>query len=344
MPENQDADIGSAQNNTEVQSNAYSTGLNEETLADALRKTLFADPVEQTDEAQSETEGEDQTEVKDEPVAEADNAETTEEVPQAEDGDEVHSQEAQDDEGDSDLSKGVQKRIDKLTAKRKQAEEEVANLRKELDALKQTVTESQQSSEQSNNSVTDADNPFSSLKSKAEVDKEIEQARWLRYKCMENPEGFFLGESQYGPDDVKRMLVNSTKAIEEHLPKQLARIDTENRIRPIAEANYPWWKTPASKEYQMAQQMLKTAPQLRNFPDWQIFIGDAIRGMQAREGQAKASSNTASKSKSLPPVRPTATPAKTNSSEARAKQAESRFAKSNSADDLAKVLLAKGFI
>ena len=344
MPDKQSADIDPAENNIEVQSNAYSTGLNEETLSDALRKTLFADPVEQTDEAQSETEGEDQTEVKDDTVDEADNAEDTEEVPQAEDGDEVHSQEAQNDEGDGDLSKGVQKRIDKLTAKRKQAEEEVASLRKELDTLKQTVTESQQSSEQNNNSVNNADNPFNSLKSKAEVDKEVEQARWLRYKCMENPEGFFLGESQYGSDDVKRMLVNSTKAIEEHLPKQLAKIETENRIRPIAEANYPWWKTPASKEYQMAQQMLKTAPQLRNFPDWQIFIGDAIRGMQTREGQAKASSNNNSKSKSLPPVRSTAAPAKTNSSEVRAKQAESRFAKSNSADDLAKVLLAKGFI
>ena len=88
--------------------------------------------------------------------------------------------------------------------------------------------------------------------------------------------------------------------------------------------------------------MLKTAPQLRNFPDWQIFIGDAIRGMQAREGQAKAG-QTAVK-KSLPPVRPTASPAKSNPNEARAKQAESRFAKSTSAEDLAKVLIAKGFI
>ena len=342
MPENPNADIGTAENNSEVQSNPYPQGLNEETLADALRKTLFAD-AEQTDEAQSATEGEDQTEVKDEPVAEAEQAEATEEVPQAEDGDDVHSQETQDDEGDSDLSKGVQKRIDKLTAKRKQAEEEVTNLRKELEALKQTVTESQQASEKNEISVTDADNPFSSLKSKAEVDKETEQARWLRYKCMENPEGFSLGESHYGPDDVKRMLVNSTKAIELHLPKQMARIETEERIRPIAEANYPWWKTPSSKEYQLAQQMLRTAPQLRNFPDWQVFIGDAIRGMQVRENQGKTQAQPQAK-KALPPVRPTVTPAKSNPNDARAKQAESRFAKTTSADDLAKVLLAKGFI
>ena len=342
MPENQNAEIGTAENTSEVQSNAYSSGLNEATLAQKLRETLFADN-EQTEEPQSANEGEAQTEVKDDPAAEAPEVEATEEAPQAEDGDEVHSQEAQDDEGDNELPKGVQKRIDKLTAKRKQAEEDVASLRKELETLKQTVTESQQSSENSGNSVKDADNPFASLKSKAEVDKEIEQARWLRYKCMENPEGFSMGESYYGADDVKRMMVNASKAIEEHLPKQMARIETEERIRPIAESNYPWWKTPSSKEYQLAQQMLRTAPQLRNFPDWQIFIGDAIRGMQTREAQVAAKAQPQA-NKTLPPVRSTATPAKVNPSDARAKQAQSRFAKTTSAEDLAKVLLAKGFI
>lgn len=342
MSEDPNADIGTAENNTEAQSNAYSSGLNEETLALKLRETLFAN-VEQAVESQAENEDEAQTEVKDDPEeATATEAEATEEVPQAEDGDEVHSQEAQDDEGDSDLPKGVQKRIDKLTAKRKQAEEEVASLRKEMEALKQLVTESQQSSAKEETSVTNADNPFSTLKSKAEVDKEVEQARWLRYKCMENPQGFILGETEYGPEDVSRMLVNATKAIEEYLPKQMARIDAESKIKPIAEAAYPWWKSPQSQEYQMAQQILRTAPELKKFPDWQIWIGDAIAGMKMRESATKPAQ--AQKKAPVQPVRPTATPAKLSRTEATAKSAVSRFAKTTSADDLAKVLLSKGFI
>lgn len=342
MSEDPNADIGTAENNTEAQSNAHSSGLNEETLALKLRETLFAD-VEQAVESQAENEDEAQTEVKDDPEeADATQAEASEEVPQAEDGDEVHSQEAQDDEGDSDLPKGVQKRIDKLTAKRKQAEEEVASLRKEMEALKQLVTESQQSSAKEETSVTNADNPFSTLKSKAEVDKEVEQARWLRYKCMENPQGFILGETEYGPEDVSRMLVNATKAIEEYLPKQMARIDTESKIKPIAEAAYPWWKSPQSQEYQMAQQILRTAPELKKFPDWQIWIGDAIAGMKMRESATKPAQ--AQKKAPVQPVRPTATPAKISRNEATAKTAVSRFAKTTSADDLAKVLLSKGFI
>jgi hypothetical protein len=341
MSDSNNADIDPAQNNIEAQSNAPSSGLNEETLALKLRETLFADS-EQAVESQAENEDEAQTEVKDDPVEAEANADATEEVPQAEDGDEVHSQEAQDDEGDSDLPKGVQKRIDKLTAKRKQAEEEAENLRKEVETLKQAVTESQQASARNENSVTDASNPFSTLKSKAEVDKEVEQARWLRYKCMENPNGFILGDSEYGPEDVSRMLVNSTKAIEEHLPKQLARIEVEEKIKPIAESTYPWWKAPQSQEYQMAQQILRTAPELKKFPDWQMWVGDAIAGMKAREAASKPTQ--AQKKAPVQPVRPTAAPVKLGKTEATAKQAVSRFAKSTSADDLAKVLLSKGFI
>ena len=341
MSENKSADIDTAQNNTEAQSKAPSSGiLNEESLAAKLRETLFAD--EQEVDPQAENEGEDQTEVKDDSGDEASTQEAdAEEVPQAEDGAEVHSQETQDDEGDGSLSKGVQKRIDKLTAKRKQAEEESEKLRSELETLKQTITESQQSSAKNETSVNNADNPFSSLKSKAEVDKEIEQARWLRYKCMENPDGFVLGESEYSQEDVRRMLVNSTKAIEDHLPKQMQRIEVEEKLKPIAEANYPWWKAPQSKEYQLAQQMLRTAPQLKNFPDWQIFIGDAIRGMQTREAAVKS---VTQKKVQVQPVRPMSAPAKVSNNEASAKQASSRFAKSTSADDLAKVLLSKGFV
>jgi hypothetical protein len=337
MSENPNADIDPAQNNIEVQSNAPSSGLNEESLAHKLRETLFADD-EQAVEPEADSEGEAQTEVKDSEDEALDA--NTEDVPQAEDGDEVHSQEAEDENTDGSLSKGVQKRIDKLTAKRKQAEEEAENLRKEVEVLKQQVAESQQLSEKG---VIDDENPFSSLKSKAEVDKEIEQARWLRYKCMENPDGFVLGDSEYGQEDVRRMLVNATKAIEDHLPKQMNRLDAESKIKPIAEATYPWWKAPQTKEYQQAQHILRTFPQLTKFPDWQMFVGDYIRGAAVREA-SMAKKPTQSNKVATQAIRPTASPAKQSANEAGAKNAVSRFAKSTSADDLAKVLLSKGFI
>jgi hypothetical protein len=349
MSENQNADLGTAQNNTTGQPNNPTSGaLNEETLADILRNTLFADVDEQPVQPEAEKEGEVQTEVKDEVVEDASAQEAEpEEVPQAEDGEEseVLSQETQDEEGtDGNLSKGVQKRIDKLTAKRKQAEEEVANLRKEVDALKQAMTESRQSGEEAEPSVKDANNPFSSLKTKDAVDKEIEQARWLRYKCMENPEGFSMGETYFGPEDVKRMMVNSTKAIEEQLPKQIARIEAEERIRPIAEANYPWWKNPSTKEHQLAQQVIKNFPAFKNHPDYMLFVGDYVRGFMARESTAAAQKAKPMTKAPVQPIRPTVAPKKSNPNEVKNVEAERRFAKSTNAEDLAKVLLSKGFI
>jgi hypothetical protein len=139
------------------------------------------------------------------------------------------------------------------------------------------------------------------------------------------------------------MLVNATKAIEDHLPKQMNRIDTESKIKPIAEATYPWWKTPQAKEYQQAQQILRTFPQLKKFPDWQMFVGDYIRGAAARES-AMAKKPVQSGKVPVQAIRPTASPANKSATEAGAKNAVSRFAKSTSADDLAKVLLSKGFI
>jgi hypothetical protein len=342
MSENQNADIGTAENNTEVQSNQPQSGLNQESLADLLRSTLFRDD-EQAGQSQTESEGEDQTEVKDDTVEAEANAEAADEVPPAEDGeDEVPSQSAEDNGEEDTLSKGVQKRIDKLTAKRKQAEEEATRLRSEVENLKQELTQSKASGAGNETSVTDASNPFSTLNTKVDVEKEVEQARWLRYKCMENPNGFVMGDSEYGPEDVSRMLVNATKAIEIHLPKQMAKIQAYETVKPIAEAEYPWWKTPQAKEYQLAQQVINNFPQFKNHPDYMLFVGDYIRGYLARESKTPATG--VMRKAQIQPVRPTAAPVKTSAKTASAKSAESRFVKSNNAEDLARVLLSKGFI
>ena len=103
MEDNNNAEIGTAQNNPEVQSNAQSGALNQDKLADILRSTLFADE-EQAAQPEAGQEGENQTEVKDNTDGDASmqDADTDTEIPQAEDGiDEVHSQHTQDDEEDA---------------------------------------------------------------------------------------------------------------------------------------------------------------------------------------------------------------------------------------------------
>lgn len=345
MSENTNADIGTAQNNSEAQSNPTSGALDETKLTDILRSTLFADE-EQAAQPQADPEGEIQTEVKDEEAeVPAQEPEADPEVPQAEDGtDEVLSQHTQDDEGVSEIPKGVQKRIDKLTAKRKQAEEEVAKLREEMEALKQQIQSAPQSAETAP-SVTDASNPFSALQTEAQVEKELENARYLRYKCMENPYGFTIGEQTYGQEEVTKMMVNATRAIEEQLPKQLNTIRVRSQIEPIAQKTYPWWTKPESKEYQVAQHVLRVFPAMKNAPDYKLFIGDYVRGFMARESQmTQPAVQQSAKKAPVQPVRPTVSPAKTKPNEVQAKSAEVRFRKTHNAEDLAKVLISRNFI
>lgn len=345
MEDNTNAEIGTAQNNPEVQSNAQSGALSQDKLADILRSTLFAD-AEQAANPEAVSEGEIQTEVKEAGDGEASmqDASAEPDVPQAEDGiDEVPSQHTQDDEEDGDLPKGVQKRIDKLTAKRKQAEEEVAKLREEMEALKQQVQSAPQS-DPAATSVNDASSPFESLQTKDQVAKELENARWLKYKCMENPYGFVLGDKEYGQEDVTRMLVNATKAIEEQLPAQLNKIAAREHIEPIATKHYPWWNKPESKEYQVAQSVIRAFPKLATYPDAKMFIGDYVRGYMAREGQVAQTPQKVQAKAPVLPVRPTVNPQRSKPAEVQAKSAVERFRKTTNAEDLARVLLSKNFI
>lgn len=326
-------DNGPAQNTVEKDVGI----LDQDSLAATLRQSLFSDEQE---EAQPEplTEGEDQTEVKD---VEAE-ATAEEDVPQAEDGEESpHTDEVETD--DEELPRGVQKRIDKLTAFRKQAEEQVSELKKELNELRQKLETSKQEEQDltKTQSRSSGDNPFSHLQTAEEVEKEAENARWLRYKCEENPEGFEHDGNFYGPEQVRQMKVNALKALETHLPKQRGFIDARNSIDPIAEKTYSWWKNPESKEYKLAKQVLNHYPDFKRFPDYKLFIGDYVRGFMARE--LSAIKQTAKPAPNLG-VRPTSMPSKTKPTDIRAKSAKERFAKSGNAEDLANYLMSSDLI
>jgi hypothetical protein len=255
-------------------------------------------------------------------------------------GEEVHSQEeeATDSENSEFQTKGVQKRIDKLTALRKQAEEQADKLQKEVDNLKAKVDSSK-----STEVVVKSDDavPYANLNSIAEIEQEIAQARSVRRWCEENSNGVVVQnadgtETEYSYEDVKRIKLNAMDAMEEHLPKRLNYIQTKARVDSVAYKEYPWLKDKSSKERQIAESFIKAFPQITRFPDYNVVIGDYIRGMQARENANKGrnvqraphqpASNYASPSRYKDSADPDAT---------------KRYAKSNSSADLAAIIKSK---
>jgi hypothetical protein len=306
-------------------------------ISGAIENLLFGSEQEQQPEGSQET-GEVQTEDKAEETA------TQEyESPQAEDGeDQVHSQTEETVTEEEVLPNGVQKRINKLTARNKAYEEQISEMALKLQELEVKVNKEGQVQK------TEAprpmpENPFGHLDTPEKIQAEVENARWLRYKCEENPDGFELGGSYIGPEEVRTIKVNAIKAIEQNLPAQYQYLQAAKHYGEIASKEYPWWTKPETKEAQMANEVLKNFPQFRKFPDFQLFVGDYVRGYMSRTGTSKAVAPFAKAAPAMS-VKPRTAPSQVARREVADKSTYDRFVKSGGKEGLAKLLLQKGII
>lgn len=332
MENNQIQDNGPAENTVDAQSNPIEV----DNISEAINTLLFGSEQEQNPEG-SKLEGEDQPEDKD---SETD-ANQEYEDPQAEDGeDQVHSQ-TEEVREEEILPNGVQKRIDKLTARNKSYEEKISELNLKMSELEGKINSESQVQKQEVAKPM-SQNPFGHLETPEAIQAELENAKWLRFKCEENPEGFTLGDSYVDAEQVRTMKVNALKAIEIHLPKQYQHLNALQHFNGIAVKEYPWWGKPESQEQQMANQVLKNFPQFRNFPDFQLFVGDYVKGYMLRTG--KQASQPIARAAQPISVRPKTAPSNTVRNVSSEKGAYERFVKSGGKEGLAKLLLQKGII
>jgi hypothetical protein len=294
--------------------------LNEASLKDILMQDFSLVEQSETDTGESETNDPEAYSSNDEDMDSSMNFE--------EQGSETQEQDAD----EEPVNKGVQKRIDKLTAKRREAEARIAELEEKIKLMEAKETEVS-----TPRNYKDQANPYSNLNNRAEIEAEIAQARQVRRWCEENADGVVItqenGEEKiYSAEDVRRIKINAMDALDEHLPKRAQYITAKEQIDKVAENEYKWYKDRSSKELQIAQNFIKAFPEITRFPDYKIVVGDYIRGMKAREGNRQQGIQKA-------PVQPTG-----NSSypisrkDSNAKDATSRFLKSRSSSDLTEVL------
>lgn len=325
-----------------VENNEVTITRDANNISDRIRGILFGSEQEEQQPEGSEQTGEVQTEDKvDQGLESVENSHETEENPQAEDGeDQVHSQISESTDEDGSLPNGVQKRINKLTARNKDYEEKITDLESKLSELEQKVVEKEQVKTEPEKVV--GENPFSNLDTVDKINAELENARWLRFKCEENPDGFELGDSYLNADEVRKVKVNALRAMEEHLPKQAQFIQAHQEFKQVATKEYPWYSKPETKEYQLANEVLRNFPQFRRYPDFQLFVGDYVRGYMSR-------TNTRAPQASVKPapslsVRPRTSPTQATRKESGDKNTMDAFVKSGGREGLARILLSKGII
>jgi len=231
-------------------------------------------------------------------------------------------------------SEGFQKRIDKLTYLRKQAEEQVEKLTSEVNSYKEKLSEFEAAIAAP---TPTAENPFADLSDESKIKSEYEVARNLRFQCEENPEGFQVGDKYFSAEEVKEMRVNAMKAMEIHLPKQLQFVRAKSEFDKTALEQYPWYNKPESSEYKLANEVLKNFKNFKNFPDYKLFIGDYVQGFMARSAKSIKKAPAARPVSSMS-VRPTSSPPVNSKVEAAAKNIEARYAKTQTRDDLKKAV------
>jgi len=269
-----------------------------------------------------------ETEAEAEPAADESEKDTTEEA-----GEEV---EAADDDVSDGPPPGVQKRINKLTKRVKERDEQIADLEAKLGEA--------QDSEPAPAAPPRADNPYSDVVTLKDTERAEHNAEQILDWCDENEEGALIttkdGEVEYSSEEVRDARKRANKALRKWLPERKAWIAEHHQQEEYAKRHYKWWEDKSSSEFQAAQHILREFPEIQRFPDYQVTIGDTLTGMMIRLSADQKTKKPVKAKPKAPnqPMAPTAEPAPVDESAARSSSARQAFQQSGDVEDLARIL------
>jgi len=246
---------------------------------------------------------------------------------------EAESQEQEDEEPQQVAPKGVDKRISKLTAQRKEAEERAKKLEDELESLKRRQATPQ-----------NANNPFGKLDTEEKIEAEYERQKEIRLFCERYPDGYYEdGKEPIDKEQIAKAKVNALRATEDFLPKQLDYVEKSKQFKAAARKEFPWLNDPSDKRAIMAKRFIEAVPEVTKFPDYEIYAAHLATGMVSYQ-QQKTAAKTGQMSQRVP-VQPTTssmpTPQSKKPDVVKAKLAESRYRQTSSLDDLSDVFRNK---
>lgn len=257
------------------------------------------EPAQAEPEADQETVAEDNTdnetteeqESTDEPADEADESgetEETEETDEEESDDEAEAQAAE-----PAAVKKLHKRVDKLTARAKSAEEQAATLQAELAATKDALTKAQPIV------VQDAADPLADVQSVNELESRLAAANTV----LDNvPDLIAKADMEGGEIDVPmgdgstrrfskaelQERLRTARAILKAEPQRRNYFAARETYQQEARQVYPELFQDESPARKMMLETLKAYPGIAKLPNLELIIGDAIRGQAIRFQQAEA--------------------------------------------------------
>lgn len=223
-----------------------------------------------------------------------------EELSEPEETDDPEAQDADDEEESTGLNdkaqESVNKRIAKLTAKRKLADEnrrEAEQRSSELEAQNQKLQD--QINKQGTEQLKVSD-PLADVMSKKELKDKIKENRDWRLWALRNPNGgemsFPDGKTQvYDEDQVEGILKYAEDNLNEHIPSREKWIDQNAQMKAVARQQFPAWNDSSDPLYAEYQQILQQLPEIKRFPHYEVLAGVFQMGLGMYNKQLEASNN-----------------------------------------------------
>jgi hypothetical protein len=259
---------------------------------------------DETESSESEDPNEDDAKEKDEEKSDPDS-------------EEKEDDEESDDEDETPGQEKVQKRIDKLTAKRKEAEEKAAALSTDYEQAKARLAELEAQVNESARPVLQptAENPLADVDTDDALDAKIKSAQEVRRWALRNTDGATVKrpdgtEVWVDSDEVKNYLLKADDVLTVHAPARKQWLAQRAPAVEAAKNVFPDIFKKGSPMNQAFQATVKQAPELLKLPQAEYWVGLALYGeqqlmsrQQADAAKAKAADKISSKkseAKSVP--------------------------------------------
>jgi hypothetical protein len=229
------------------------------------------------------------------------------------------AEEEQDEEAEDVPREKVQRRIDKLTAARKSAEEKATALAAEAEEAKAKVAEYEAQLNEAARPVLSptADNPLADVDTQDALDAKIKSAQEVRRWALRNTDGATVkrpdGTEVYlDSDQVKDYLLKSDDVISIHGPARQQWLAQRQPALEAAKSLFPDIFQKGTQMHQAFTATVKQAPELLRLPQAEYWVALALLGEQtlmAKQGAQAAKAKAAQKVSSSKEIAKTPTPA-----------------------------------
>lgn len=253
-------------------------------------------PTDETTEPDAETSGPDAADKEPDSEPAAEDAGDTEEKTDEDDAepDEGEGTDEEDKAEEAEAPTKVQQRIDKLTAQKREALEQLDDLKAQLEAAKAAAEAKPPVI------FKDPDNPLSSFTDAAALEAEIAKAQAVLDWTDDHRDGGTVtvaGEEKYYDADAVKQIRANARALVKAGPKQQEYIRVREATLPEAKAFYPEFFQQGTSAHQFLQATLKQYPSIVSFPNWELIVGDAFAGQQLRMARVEQMQKRASADK-----------------------------------------------